>query len=126
MTQQVDARTKGFTSAGTFSRFARVKVDANGDVVEAALADKEIGIAQLESFAAGDRIPVKLRTADGTCKMIAAEALAAGAAVYTAASGKVADTAAVGSFLVGTALEAAAADGDIIEVVYNAHGDTAN
>ena len=42
------------------------------------------------------------------------------------ASGKVQDTAAATSFLVVQALEAAGADGDIIEVLYNVHGDTAN
>ena len=70
-------------------------------------------------------ISVKLRGASGTHKMIAVEALAIGATVYTEASGKVQDTAAATSFIVGTALEAATADGDIIEVLYNTHGDTA-
>lgn len=49
----------------------------------------------------------------GTKKMVASGAIAAGAAVYCAASGKVA---ASGLVLVGAALTAAASDGDIIEV----------
>ena len=57
--------------------------------------------------------------------MLVSEALAAGATVYTEASGKVQDTAQATAFQVGTALEAATADGDVIEVLYNNHGDTA-
>jgi hypothetical protein len=45
--------------------------------------------------------------------------------MYTEANGKVQDTAAQTSFQLGTALEAAGADGDIIEVLYDSHGDTA-
>jgi hypothetical protein len=57
--------------------------------------------------------------------MVAIEASAVGAILYTEANGKVQDTAASTSFQVGVALEAAGADGDVIEVLYNAHGDTA-
>ena len=57
--------------------------------------------------------------------MVAIEALAVAAPVYTEAAGKVQDTAQATAFLVGTALTAAGADGDIIEVLRNSHGDTA-
>jgi hypothetical protein len=57
--------------------------------------------------------------------MVAIEACAIGARMYTEANGKVQDTAAQTSFQLGTALEAAGADGDIIEVLYDSHGDTA-
>jgi hypothetical protein len=89
------------------------------------LTDKDIGTACEEAFAAGDIIAVRLRTASGTHKMIASEALAAGATVYTESDGEVQDTAQATAFQIGTALEAATADGDIIEVLYNSHGDTA-
>jgi hypothetical protein len=52
-----------------------------------------------------------------TKKMVASEAITAGEQVFTAASGKVQDTPSGATvYLVGTALTAAGADGDIIEV----------
>jgi hypothetical protein len=52
-----------------------------------------------------------------TKKMVASEAITAGEQVFTAASGKVQDTPTGATvYLVGTALTAAGADGDIIEV----------
>jgi hypothetical protein len=47
--------------------------------------------------------------------------------VYTEADGKVQDTAESTAFPVGHVVDAVAptADGDIVEVLYNAHGDTA-
>lgn len=52
----------------------------------------------------------------GTVKMVANAAVTAGAMVYTAAAGKVSPTYGATLFLVGRALTAAAADGDLIEV----------
>jgi len=124
MSQYVDAQTKAFTAAGTIKQYARVVLGSGGTITEAGLAQKEIGTA-MEPAVTGKVISVRLRTAKGTHKMIAVEALAAGATVYTEAAGKVQDTAETTAFQVGTALEAATADGDIIEVMYNAHGDTA-
>lgn len=124
MSQYVDGNTKSFTAAGTIAQYARVVLGSGGTITAAGLTDKEIGTA-VEAASSGDTIAVRLRTASGTHKMIAIEALAAGATVYTEANGKVQDTAASTAFQVGTALEAATADGDIIEVLYNAHGDTA-
>lgn len=121
-----DSGFKSFEANGAIPQFARVKLLSTGKIDVAGLAEKEIGTATREAFAAGDIISVKLRSAGGTHKMIAQEALAVAAAVYTEASGKVQDTAASTAFLVGTALTAATADGDIVEVLYNAHGDTAN
>lgn len=52
-----------------------------------------------------------------TKKMVASEAITAGEQVFTAASGKVQDTPSGATvYLVGTALTAAGADGDVIEV----------
>ncbi len=125
MSQFDDSGVRTFNAAGAISKHARVKISAADTVDTAGLAEKEIGTALNAAFAAGDRVAVKLRSAPGTHKMIAIEALAVGATLYTEASGKVQDTAATTSFQVGTALEAATADGDIIEVLYNNHGDTA-
>jgi hypothetical protein len=126
MSQQVDGNVLGrFVASAAIAQYARVKVSGAGTVAEAGLAEKEIGTALNEAFAAGDAVKVKLRTAAGTHQMIAKEALAVGATVYTEAGGKVQDTAETTAFQVGTALEAAANENDIIEVLYNAHGDTA-
>jgi len=125
MAQYVDTNTRTFTADAAIAKYARVLFEADGRIVTAGLTDKEVGTAMTEAFAAGDKIEVKLRTAAGTHKMIAVEALAVGATVYTEASGKVQDTAQATSFLVGQSLTIAAADGDIIEVLYNVHGDTA-
>jgi len=57
--------------------------------------------------------------------MVASKAIAVGDTVYTAASGKISDTQATGAFEIGVALEAATADGEIIEVLRIGHGDTA-
>ena len=125
MSQYVDGHTRTFTADEAIAIHARVKLDSDGRVTVAGLTDKEVGTAMAAAFAAGDVIPVRLRTASGTHKMIAVEALAVGATVYTEAAGKVQDTAQATAFQIGTALEAATANGDVIEVLYNAHGDTA-
>lgn len=125
MSQFVDGNYKTFTADEAIAVHLRVKLDSDNRVTIAGLADKDIGTAVTPAFAAGDDITVKLRTGAGTHKMIAQEALAAGATVYTEASGKIQDTAQATAFQIGTALEAATADGDVIEVLYNVHGDTA-
>ncbi|REJ65837.1 MAG: DUF2190 family protein [Planctomycetota bacterium] len=98
-------------------QYLRVKFDSDGRVTKAGLTDQDIGVAMEPAFAAGDAIPVKLRNAPGTVPMVADEAMAVGALVYTEADGEVQDTAASTAFLVGRALEAATAAGDIIEVL---------
>lgn len=125
MSQFVDSNTRTFVADEAIAIYTRVKLDSDGRVTTAGLTDKEVGTAVTPAAAAGDPITVKLRTGAGTHKMIAVEALAIGATVYTEAAGKVQDTAQATAFQVGTALEAATADGDVIEVLYNAHGDTA-
>lgn len=125
MSQYTDGQTKTFIADEAIAMNLRVKLDADGRVTVAGLTDKEIGTAVTPAFAAGDRVTVRLRTAAGTHKMIAIEALAVGAVLYTETAGKVQDTAQATSFQIGTALEEAFADGDVIEVLYNAHGDTA-
>lgn len=125
MSQFVDTNVKAFIADEAIPLYSRVKLDSDGRVTIAGLTDKEVGTACQAALAAGDVIGVRLRTAAGTHKMIAVEALAIGATVYTEAAGKVQDTAQATAFQVGTALEAATADGDVIEVLYNSHGDTA-
>ena len=125
MSQSVDTNTKTFTADEAIAKNLRVKLDADGKVTKAGLADKEVGTSVTASFAAGDPITVKLRTGAGTHKMTAIEAITVGSTVYTETDGKVQDTAQATAFQLGTALETSTADGDVIEVLYNAHGDTA-
>ena len=125
MSQYDDSGYKAFKAAGAITIYDRVKLSAADTVDVAGLAEKEIGTAQNAAFAAGDLVNVKLRTAPGTHKMRCKEALAVGATVYTEAAGEIQDTAQPTAYIIGIALEAATAEDDIVEVLYNAHGDTA-
>jgi hypothetical protein len=114
MSQYVDGNEKAFTADEAIALHLRVKFDSDSRVTLAGATDVSIGTAVTPAFAAADDITVRLRTAAGTRKMVASEAIAAGGFVYAGASGKVA---ADGSVLEGEALEAASADGDVIEVM---------
>lgn len=125
MSQQIDGNYKQFPASAAISQYARVAIASDGTISAAGLTVKEIGTAQNAAFAAGDLVNVKLRTAAGTHKMIAAAAVAAGAPIGTVASGKVDDALTATGFVIGVSLEAATANNDVIECLYNAHGDTA-
>lgn len=117
--QFLEGNHKTFTNGNT-ARTQYVRLVLTAGVLELAGAtDKEIGIAtrRIEADVAGD---VLLTTANGTAPMVAAGAISAGANVYTAASGKINDVQAAGAYYVGRALEAATADGDVIEVLRDA------
>jgi hypothetical protein len=115
MSQQYDSLTKTFVADAAISQFARVTFESDGRIVTAGLADVGIGVAQTPAFAAGDAISVKLWNSAGTFKMRASEALAVGATLYTESDGEVQDTAQATAVPFAQALEAATADGDIIE-----------
>lgn len=126
MSQQFDNGVVPMTADAAIAQYARVIFESDGRCVTAGLTEIGDGIAQEAAFAAGDVIPVKLWNSAGTFKMIAVEALAAGATLYTEAAGKVQDTAASTSFKFAKALQAATADGDIIEcALLHAAGVTA-
>lgn len=124
MSQYNNTGCKAFECDEAIAQYARVKLDSDGKITTAGLTDKGIGTATRETFAAGEYVDVRLDTAPGTAKMIVSEAVAAGATLYSEASGKVQDTAQATSFQVGVAMEAATADGDVIEVLPR-WGDTA-
>lgn len=124
MSQFVETNTKSFRAGGAIGQYLRVKLTA-GLLALAGIADREIGTMESSSFASGEPKAVRLRTACGTIKMVANGAITQGANVFTAASGKISATAGSTSYLIGQALEAAGADGDVIEVLRNSHGDTA-
>ncbi len=123
MSQYNDTNYKVFVAAGTIAQYARVTLGSGGTVTAAGLAVQDIGTAT-NSAVSGDRVTVKLRSAAGTHKMIAKEAMAIGAKVYTEADGKVQDTAESTAFPVGHVVDnvAPTAEGDIVEVVYGHQG----
>lgn len=125
MTGWLETGTKAFEADEAIPQYARVKLDADGKITKAGIADHDLGVAWREAFAAGDWIPVRLRTAQGTTKMICSEAVEVGDLVYSETDGEVQDTAASTSFLVGRALTAGSGDQSVIEVM-RIDGDSAN
>lgn len=115
MSQYCNGNVKSFIANGAIAQFARVKLTAADTVGVAGAADVEIGVAEVAAFKAGDDVPVRLRSAAGTYKYIAAAAIAAGAEVYGDASGEVGTTNT--NPAIGTALQAASGAGSIIEVL---------
>lgn len=111
MSQFVETPTRTFTAAGALGQYLRVKTP--GALALAGASDVEIGTMELPCLAAGPAT-VRLRTAQGTRKMVASEAITAGDPVYAAAGGKVAST---GTVYCGTAVEAAGANNDVFEVL---------
>ena len=96
----------------------RVKVESGTvtDPVEVVYADageQHIGVCEY-AVADAAMVAVRPRTMSGTQLVVAAGAFSRGATLYGAADGKV-DDAASGS-AIGVALEAATADGDIVEM----------
>jgi hypothetical protein len=76
-----------------------------------------MGTIDDEASAAEENLAVQLLGKGSTKRMVASKAIVVGDEVWTAAGGKVQDRTTGGTFwIVGTALSAAAADGDIIEV----------
>lgn len=126
MSQRDDSGFKTYEADEAIALYSRVKLDSDGKVTKAGLTDKSIGTLQTNpALAAGDLVSVKLRSASGTHKVRAKEAFDAGALLYTEADGEVQDTAQATAFVEMTALEAAGAEDDVVEAIYNNAGDTA-
>ena len=102
-----------FTAGEALEAFRRVKLSA-GTVVYADAGEYSVGITE-EKVASGALVTVRLTNAAGTRTVTAAGTFSLGAELYGAADGKV-DDAAVGQ-VIGTALAAATAAGDQIEMV---------
>lgn len=118
MSQFVEANVKGFPAGGAVARYLRVTNPAA--LAAAGATVVELGTLENATFASGDLGQVRLRTAFGTAKMVAAGPITAGAAVYAAAGGKIDAT---GTVFVGNALEAATANNDVIEVLRGPNTD---
>lgn len=114
MSQYVESACRADVAAGALGQYLRVKTV--GALALAGASDIELGTMEFPCTAAGPAT-VRLRTAPGTCKMVASGAISANVTVYAAASGKIAST---GTVIIGTSCEAATANNDIIEVVRHA------
>lgn len=115
MSQYVDTNTRTFIASAAIAKYALVMYANTGKVNECTLIGRPIGVAMDAAFADGDAISVKLINSAGSFKGIAKEASAIAAVLYTEAGGKLQDTAESTALPVGIALEAATAEGDIIE-----------
>ena len=123
MSQYTEFGHKAFNinNSSGIAQYLRVKgVSSGGNVLidVAGVTDAELGVVTRASFdnTHGPQ-DVKLRTAPGTVQMVASGAISLLGNVYTAANGKVAGTQATGALLLGIALTAATANGDVIEVL---------
>lgn len=115
MSQQNEG-VKTFRAAEALAAYCRVKLDASGDVVYADAGEEFIGITSA-AVANDELVGVMLRSAARSYKATAKEAFALGATLYGAIDGKVQDS--VSGTAQGVALEAATADGDVVEVLLN-------
>lgn len=127
MAGYVDGPTRTFPNNSAIAQWTRVKL-SGGYLTAAGIQDDDIGVLEKETQSTDPVGVVRLRTAQGTHKAIAAAAVTQYATVYTAAAGKVDDLAASGAIQRGIALTAATASGggDIIEVMPISHGHASN
>src|ERR1019366_5064133 len=97
--------------------FVSVKLGAAGyATISASATDVPIGIAQDQPDVDGDPINVRLLSTSGTARMVAAAAITLGDFVQSNGDGAV-KTAVSTGYIIGRALVAATAAGDIIEVM---------
>lgn len=105
-----------FTASGTVTGGRLQDVSGDRTCINAgADSAKVVGVAAVDAVN-GDRVLVFTR-AGGVQRLTASAAIAAGAKVISAAGGKIA-TVGAGTNPIGIALQAAAADGDVIDVLF--------
>jgi len=115
MAKQMDVATLTATTAEAITQHRLVRHDSSLNLVYADAGEMPLGPVD-RVVASGDEASVALLANKcGTIKLTASGAISAGARVFTAADGKISATNSM--ILVGTALEAATADGDVIEVL---------
>lgn len=109
---------KAFTAtAAALAKGLRVKVDSAGKILVSEAANDAIGVTA-EPIAASGTGNVKLFSAPGTYQMVAAGPVTRGAVIYPATAGRVDDVSVAAGTLQMVALEAAGADGDLIECAF--------
>jgi hypothetical protein len=111
MSQYFETATRPDTAAGAIGQHLRVKT--TGALVLAGASDVSIGTMENPCLAAGP-CTVRLASAQGTRKMIAAGAFDADAVLYAAANGTVDDS---GTVIEGRAMHASGGAGDVVEVM---------
>ena len=105
-----------FTAGGAITRNAAVKLSSGAVIVTTAITDHVLGVAQQDA-ASGEQVPV-LTSPGSVVTMVASAAIAIDAMVMPGASGKVATAAGVTAITCGQALEAGAADGSLVRVLF--------
>lgn len=117
----LDAKRKTFRSAqplqeGRFVKITVARVGTSSPTVDycAASDANAIGTVESQTFEAGDPVTVNLLTGQGTVIASASGAIPAGDPAFGAANGQVA---ASGTVRRGIAIDAAAAAGDLIELL---------
>jgi len=111
---------KTFTAGEALAKHRAVKF-VSGEVLYADATEVGIGVTE-DAVASGEGVSIYLFNSGGTVKLTAGEVVAQGAACYNLADGKIGDTDPGGGTVCFIALDAASADGDIIEalpVVFN-------
>jgi hypothetical protein len=108
-----------FTANGALTNKMRVKITAAStttppQVEVAGAGEQHIGITEYAA-ATGTLVAVKLRTYPGVHEGVASEALAVGATLYGAATGRIKDTS--DGTAIGVAVEEATQAGDIIKFI---------
>lgn len=113
MATSVRAFERSFLADNAVAQYRVVKVTSTGCDVATAATDKVVGVEQ-NGCAAAEQAVVKFL---GTSKVVASAAVSVGDLVTATTGGKVVTTTTDHNVIVGRALEAAAADGDVIEVL---------
>lgn len=111
MSQFNDTGYGSVTLTETVGQYLRT--DASGTLC--GITERGIGYSTVDGVS-GDVVSVALHSKQGTVKVVAAAAIAKDAIVYSAASGKVSVSAST-AYPLGIAMEAATADGDVIEIM---------
>lgn len=117
MSQLFETPTRQFQAAAAIAIHLRVKLNGSNKlaVCGAGATEYEVGTMTRAATAADQIVAVRVPTAQGTTKMVAAGAFSQEAMLYAAASGKVDDV--VNGKPIGIALGAANANNDIVEVM---------
>ena len=121
MTTQLRSTSFSLEAAEAITRFQNVYINSSQKWAVATTSTPPAIATALDTVASGGTLAAELFSSGGSLKMIAAEAITVGSRVYQAAAGKVADTVA-GAYM-GIALDAASADGDVIEVLLPQPGE---
>ena len=118
----VDTGERTFTAGEAIGQYILVKY-GSGVITIAAITEEPIGVTK-DLVASGGEVAVWLFNKPGTLICTADAAITSGAVVYGQNAGKVDDDSGSSALRIGLALQAAAADGDEIEVVVKPYGGT--